>query len=111
MFTLFQTDDGHELPFEYLPCAAITPKYGMGMVVTGGKLAIASGANKPKYMCVRDRGRNRHPRGEGGRGSALENGELVLVHRGRGLYDGEHGPDHHHHDHGRRVHRGWDRYG
>ena len=54
MFTLFQTDDGHELPFEYLPCAAITPKYGMGMVVTSGKLAIASGANKPKYMCVRE---------------------------------------------------------
>lgn len=56
MFQLYQTDDGHELPFEYLPCSAITPKYGMAMVLTGGKLAIATGANKPQYVCAREEG-------------------------------------------------------
>jgi len=54
MFSIYQTDDGHELPFEYLPCAAITPKYGMAMKITGGKLAIASGTDKPEYMCARE---------------------------------------------------------
>ena len=54
MFQLYQTDDGHELPFEYLPCAAITPKQGMAMVVSGGKLAIAAGENKPAYICARE---------------------------------------------------------
>ena len=52
MFHLYQTDDGHELPFEYLPCAALTPKYGMTMVMSGGKLSLASGAVKPTYICA-----------------------------------------------------------
>ena len=54
MFQLYQTDDGHELPFEYMPCSAITPKYGMAMKVTGGKLAIATGETKPAYICARE---------------------------------------------------------
>ena len=52
MFHLYQTDDGHELPFVYLPCAALTPKYGMAMAMSGGKLAVASGAVKPEYICA-----------------------------------------------------------
>jgi len=54
MFQLYQTDDGHELPFEYLPCAAITPKQGMALTVSGGKLAAATGATAPKYICERE---------------------------------------------------------
>ena len=54
MFQLYQTDDGHELPFEYLPCAAMTPKYGMAMIVSGGQLTLASGATMPTYMCARE---------------------------------------------------------
>ena len=54
MFKLVSTDDGHELPFEYMPCSAITPKYGMAMKVTSGKLAIATGETKPTYICARE---------------------------------------------------------
>lgn len=54
MFQLYQTDDGRELPFEYMPCSAITPKYGMAMKVSGGKLAVASGTDKPAYICARE---------------------------------------------------------
>ena len=54
MFLSYQTDDGHELPFEYLPCAAMTPKYGMAMAMSGGKLTLASGATVPTYMCARE---------------------------------------------------------
>ncbi len=53
-FQIYQTDDGHELPFEYLPCSAITPKAGMTMKITSGKLAIAAGTDKPAYMCCRE---------------------------------------------------------
>lgn len=54
MFQLYQTDDGHELPFEYMPCSAITPRYGMTMKVSGGRLAIASGTDTPAYICARE---------------------------------------------------------
>jgi len=54
MFQIYQTDDGHELSFEYLPCAAITPKQGMALTVSGGKLAVATGTVKPKYICARE---------------------------------------------------------
>ena len=53
-FQLYQTDDGRELPFEYLPCSAITPKFGMAMIVSSGKLAVASGTDKPEYICCRE---------------------------------------------------------
>ena len=54
MFHLYQTDDGHELPFQYLPCAAVTPKYGMTMALSGGRLTLASGATKPTHICARE---------------------------------------------------------
>ena len=54
MFLNIKTDDGHVQPFEQLPCSAITPKNGMAMVLTGGKLAIAAGTNKPQYICVEE---------------------------------------------------------
>lgn len=54
MFQIYQTDDGHELPFEYLPCSAITPKEGMAMKITSGRLTIATGTDKPAYICARE---------------------------------------------------------
>jgi hypothetical protein len=54
MFRIHSTDDGHELPFEYLPCSAMTPKYGMAMYITGGKLAKASGSNLATHICCRE---------------------------------------------------------
>lgn len=52
MFHLYQKDDAGEAPFEYLPCAAMTPKYGMTMAFSGGQLSLASGITKPAYICA-----------------------------------------------------------
>lgn len=54
MFCLYTTDDDRQLPTEYLPCAAITPKRGLALYTTGGKLAVASGANAAEYICMRE---------------------------------------------------------
>lgn len=54
MFLNIKTDDGHVAPFEKLPCSAITPKNGMAMVLSAGKLAIASGTTKPEFICVEE---------------------------------------------------------
>lgn len=54
MFLNIKTDDGHVAPFEKLPCTAITPKNGMAMVLSGGKLAIASGTTAPEFICVEE---------------------------------------------------------
>lgn len=37
---------------EYLPCGAITPKAGMALAQSGGKLAIASGTTAPTYISM-----------------------------------------------------------
>lgn len=54
MFLNIKNDDGHVQPFEQQPCSAITPKNGMAMVLSSGKLAIASGTNKPEFICVEE---------------------------------------------------------
>lgn len=52
MFRDISTLDGRELPFEYLPAAAITPKYGMALYRnSSGNLAVAAGANAAEYIC------------------------------------------------------------
>lgn len=55
MFMIHTTDDGRIPGIEYLPASAITPKVGMALVMTGGNLAIAAGANKPAYICMAER--------------------------------------------------------
>ena len=55
MFGIFQTDDGRVPANEYLPCSAITPKVGMALKVTGGNLALASGADEPLYISMTER--------------------------------------------------------
>lgn len=54
MFKNIRNADGAVLPFEKLPCSAITPKNGMAMVLTSGQLAKCSGATKPTYICVEE---------------------------------------------------------
>lgn len=54
MFICVSTDDGRQLPTEYLPCSAIQPKYGMCMYMSSGKLAVAATTNKAQYVCVRE---------------------------------------------------------
>ena len=67
MFLNIKTDDGHVAPFEQYPCSAITPKNGMAMILSSGKLAIATGTNKPEFICVEE-----HE-------SAVSSGDLVTV--------------------------------
>ena len=45
-------DDVRAPNWEYLPCSAITPKIGMAMTMSSGKLAIATGTTKPEYVCM-----------------------------------------------------------
>lgn len=52
MFTVYSTDDGRNLPVEYLPAGAITPKLGMALTQVGGQLAVCSGAKKPSYISM-----------------------------------------------------------
>lgn len=54
MFINIRNDDGHVAPFVKLPCAAITPKRGMLMKLDSGKLAKASGTDKPEFLCVEE---------------------------------------------------------
>jgi len=55
MFLLHSTDDGRVPSLEYLPAAAITPKVGMALVQSSGKLAVATGTTKPTYICMAER--------------------------------------------------------
>ena len=52
MFAPKLNHDGHVAPFEYLPCGAITPKFGMALIQTSGNLAIATGTNAPTYISL-----------------------------------------------------------
>lgn len=54
MFKLYSTDDNRQQPWEYLPCGAITPKYGMALRMNAGQLALASGSALPEYICMRE---------------------------------------------------------
>lgn len=51
-FIPYSTDDGRVPAWEYIPAGAITPKVGLALAFSEGKLAIATG--KPLYICMRD---------------------------------------------------------
>ncbi len=51
-FLIHSVDDGHVPVWEYLPCAAITPKVGMALVFSSGNLTTASGTAKPEYISM-----------------------------------------------------------
>lgn len=55
-FKIYQTDDGRVPSIEYLPAGTITPKVGMALTQSSGKLAIATGTTAPTYisMCERE---------------------------------------------------------
>lgn len=53
-FIPYSTDDGHIPAWLYKPCGAITPKVGLALSYSSGKLGIASG--KPEYICMREEG-------------------------------------------------------
>lgn len=56
MFRVFKTDDGRNCPIEYLPAGAITPKLGMALTVSAGKLAVATGTTRPAYISMTEKG-------------------------------------------------------
>lgn len=66
-FSIHTVEGGYIPSFEYLPASAITPKVGMALKLSGGKLALASGTDKPEYIAMCERG------------SAVTAGELVPV--------------------------------
>lgn len=54
-FLIHMVDNGNCIPpYEYVPCSAITPKVGMALKFTSGKLAICSGTTKPEYISMRE---------------------------------------------------------
>ena len=56
MFVPHKNAAGNVIPWETLPCGAITPKIGMALVQSSGNLAIATGTSAPTYisMCEKD---------------------------------------------------------
>ncbi len=64
---IFQTDDGRVPGLEYLPCGEIVPKVGMALKTDGGKLAPASGTERPAYLSMTERD------------AACADGELIPV--------------------------------
>ena len=53
---LIQKAEGGIVPaFEYLPASAITPKIGLALKLDTGKLAVASGTDKPEFISMTER--------------------------------------------------------
>ena len=52
MFRIHSVDDGRNVPIEYLPVSAMTPKFGTAMAMSSGKLALATGATRPQYISM-----------------------------------------------------------
>lgn len=54
-FKIFKIDGGHVPAIEYLPAGAITPKVGMALTQSSGRLAIATGTTAPSYISLCER--------------------------------------------------------
>ena len=52
-FMVYQTDDGHIPGWEYYNAVGLTPKVGMALNLSGGKL-VAATSGKPQYICMRE---------------------------------------------------------
>lgn len=54
MFTLYNYDSDRNAPIEYVAAGAITPKLGLALAFSSGVLALATGATKPEYICMKE---------------------------------------------------------
>lgn len=56
-FKIHTIDDNRVAGIEYMAAGAITPKVGMALTLSGGKLAVASGTTVPTYlsMCEKEK--------------------------------------------------------
>lgn len=69
MFIERSNDDGQGQPFEYVPVTGgLAIDCGTALIVTGGKLALATGTNKPTYISMAKR-------------AATTDGEVIAVQR------------------------------
>lgn len=69
MFKPHINDDGHGMPFEAQPIAgSLAIGVGTMLIMSSGKLALATGANKPTYLSMEAR-------------SATVDGEIIGVQR------------------------------
>lgn len=55
VFTPVTIDRAGIQPWETHPCSAITPKVGLALAFSSGKLAIAAGTTKPEFICMENR--------------------------------------------------------
>lgn len=55
-FKIYSTDDNRVPGIEYLPASAITPKVGMALTQTNGRLELPTDTTAPTYisMCEKD---------------------------------------------------------
>lgn len=54
MFLIHSTAD-HRVPVNnLLPCAGLTPRVGMAMVLSGGSLVTATGTTRPTHICMEE---------------------------------------------------------
>ena len=51
-FIPYSSEDGRVPPWQYLPATAIKPSLGMALVLSSGKLAIATGTTRPAYISM-----------------------------------------------------------
>lgn len=52
-FKPYSYDDGRSQPFEYFPIAgSLAVESGTMLIMSSGELALATGTNKPTYVCV-----------------------------------------------------------
>lgn len=54
-FYMHSVDSGHAPAFHYLPAEGLTPKAGMALVLTAGKLEAATGTALPQYISMAER--------------------------------------------------------
>ena len=69
MISVYSTDDHRTVIHELMPCTAMVHQVGQAMVMSGGKLALATGTKKPEFIC------NQQAK------AACEAGEMVAVTR------------------------------
>ena len=55
VFTPVTIDRAGIQPWETQPCGAITPKVGLALAFSSGKLAVAAGTTKPEFICMESR--------------------------------------------------------
>lgn len=52
-FMIYQTEDGRVPAWEYYDATGLTPKVGMALKLSSGKLVLSTGATAPQFICMR----------------------------------------------------------